>query len=93
MTRRVVLTLLERERVMSGLHELGYDVPSSHTNFPWLPLREASCDFAEFCLGCGVAVRVLPGRASGSASAWPPRTSHFLALAADWAAARPAARR
>jgi histidinol-phosphate aminotransferase len=92
-TRRVVLTLLERERVMSGLHELGYDVPSSHTNFLWLPLREASSDFAEFCLGRGVAVRAFPGEGVRVSVGLAAENSHFLALAADWAAARPAARR
>ncbi|WP_084714474.1 histidinol-phosphate transaminase [Streptacidiphilus rugosus] len=86
--RRVGLTLLERERVMSDLHELGYPVPSSHTNFLWLPLREASSAFTEFCLNRGVAVRGFPGEGVRVTVGLAAENSAFLALAADWTAAR-----
>ncbi|WP_269304802.1 histidinol-phosphate transaminase [Aeromicrobium sp. HA] len=44
---RVEAVVAERTRVFDALREQGWDVPSSHANFVWLPLGERSAEFAE----------------------------------------------
>ncbi|MEY9936727.1 histidinol-phosphate transaminase [Streptacidiphilus sp. MAP5-3] len=87
--RRIGLTLLERERVMSALHDLGYTVPSSHANFLWLPLREESSAFAEFCMRHGVAVRSFDGEGVRVTVGLAAENSAFLSLATRWRRERP----
>jgi histidinol-phosphate aminotransferase len=89
--RRTGLTVLERERVMSALHELGYVVPSSHANFLWLPLREESSAFAEFCLRRGVMVRAYAGEGVRVTIGLATENAAFLNLAADWTRSGPMA--
>lgn len=55
--RRCDEVIAERERVTAALREAGFEVPTSHGNFVWLPLREKSAAFAEHCMAAGVIVR------------------------------------
>jgi histidinol-phosphate aminotransferase len=47
----------ERERVMAGLAEQGWQVPESQGNFVWLPLGEQTPRFAAAAEAAGVMVR------------------------------------
>lgn len=54
---RVDCLVQERERVLSGLAELGWAVPQSQANFVWLPLGEAAMAFAATAAEHGLVVR------------------------------------
>ncbi|MGH9170722.1 MAG: histidinol-phosphate transaminase [Acidimicrobiales bacterium] len=60
MDRRVKVILAERERLSARLRELGFDVPKSEGNFVWIPLGEASSEFAEKLEAEGVIARSFP---------------------------------
>ena len=47
----------ERERVVAGLREIGWDVPLTRANFVWLALGERSAEFAAFAEENALAVR------------------------------------
>jgi histidinol-phosphate aminotransferase len=51
----------ERARVRARLRELGYEVPPSEANFVWLPLGEASLDWAQACADRKLIVRPFAG--------------------------------
>jgi histidinol-phosphate aminotransferase len=54
---RVAALVLERSRVLDGLRAAGWDPPDAQGNFVWLPLGEATIDFATACEAAGVMVR------------------------------------
>jgi histidinol-phosphate aminotransferase len=54
---RVAALVLERSRVLDGLRAAGWDPPDAQGNFVWLPLGEATNDFAVACEAAGVMVR------------------------------------
>jgi histidinol-phosphate aminotransferase len=58
---RVDTIVSERERVLSGLAEQGWQVPDSQANFVWLPLGEAAVPFATSAAAAGLSVRPFPG--------------------------------
>jgi histidinol-phosphate aminotransferase len=59
--RRCALVVAERERVTEAIRKLVPEVPDSHANFVWLPLREGAAAFAAACEARGVIVRAFPG--------------------------------
>jgi histidinol-phosphate aminotransferase len=59
--RRVALVVAERARVLTAVRKLIPDVPESQANFVWLPLGEASVEFAAACERARVIVRPFPG--------------------------------
>jgi histidinol-phosphate aminotransferase len=61
MRRRVGLVVGERERVEVALRKSLPTVPTSQSNFVWLPLGERSVPFAAECEQAGVIVRPFPG--------------------------------
>jgi histidinol-phosphate aminotransferase len=80
--RRAALTVAERQRVTAALADLGYAVPRSEANFVWLPLREASTDFAERCAAGAVIVRPFAGEGVRVTIGLPEENDRFLALVA-----------
>jgi histidinol-phosphate aminotransferase len=54
---RVDALVLERSRVVDALRAAGWDPPDAQGNFVWLPLGEATRDFAAACEAAGVMVR------------------------------------
>ncbi len=54
---RVQSLVLERDRVMIGLKELGWQVPEAQGNFIWLNLAENSVEFAGLAEAQGLSVR------------------------------------
>lgn len=83
-TRRVVLTVKERERVTHELRSLGYELPDSQANFLWLPLGQDSVAFTDHCFNKGVILRAFPGEGVRITIGLPEENSTFLTLAAAW---------
>lgn len=54
---RVQRVVTERERVLAGLHELGWQHPETQANFVWLPLGGHSQEFSELCDAHALSVR------------------------------------
>lgn len=54
---RVQQVVDERERVLAGLAELGWQHPETQANFVWLPLGEHSQAFSELCDAHALSVR------------------------------------
>ena len=72
----------ERERVVAGLREQGWDVPDAQGNFVWLPLGDDAVAFAAACEEAGVVrAAVRRRRACGSPSARPAANDVFLEVA------------
>jgi histidinol-phosphate aminotransferase len=55
--RRCALVVSERERVTEALRKLSVEVPTSQSNFVWLPLGDKANSFAASCESRGVIVR------------------------------------
>lgn len=55
--QRVRWVCKERGRVLSGLADMGYEIPPSAANFIWIPLGEKSADFTRYCLENDLLVR------------------------------------
>lgn len=86
--RRVRLTVRERERMTGRLRATGFELPTSHANFVWLPLGEDSAAFSAHCLAGGVAVRAFPGNGVRVTVGLAEENDTFLALAGQWSAER-----
>ena len=50
-----------RDRMLTGLRELGFDVPDAQGNFVWLPLGERTAEADDVLHAHGVVVRAFPG--------------------------------
>ena len=59
--RRCALVISERERVTEALRKLYPDVPTSQSNFVWLPLGDQAVAFGAACEKRGVIVRPFAG--------------------------------
>jgi len=81
MARRVALVLAERTRVEAALRASLPDVPSSQSNFVWLPLGDRSVPFASACEQAGVIVRPFPGEGVRVTIGTPEENDAFLAAA------------
>jgi histidinol-phosphate aminotransferase len=80
---RVARIVDERERVQAALLELGYEVPPSQANFVWLPLGEATTQWAAGCEERKVIVRAFAGSGVRVTISSPEENDRFLAAAAD----------
>ena len=80
---RVADLVTERERVYAALRELGYPVPETQANFVWLPLGDASADWAAACEQHQVIVRAFAGSGIRVTIGSPDENDRFLAAAAD----------
>ncbi|MBA2388710.1 MAG: histidinol-phosphate transaminase [Geodermatophilaceae bacterium] len=81
--------VLERERVVSALRELGADVSRSEANFVWLPLGDATMDFAAGCEQRGIIVRPFAGDGARITIGDPAENDAFLTIMSEWHAGRP----
>jgi histidinol-phosphate aminotransferase len=80
---RVSVLAAERERVHAGLIDLGYPVPPSQANFVWLPLGDATVEWAAGCEERKVIVRGFAGSGARVTIGTPEENDRFLAAAAD----------
>jgi histidinol-phosphate aminotransferase len=58
---RVDSIVAERDRVVAGLTEQGWEFPEPQGNFVWLPLRDRTADFVAAAEGAGITVRPFAG--------------------------------
>src|SRR5579875_1698241 len=89
---RVADLVAERDRVYAALTELGYDVPPSQANFVWLPLGDATTDWAAGCEQRGVIVRPFVGAGARVTIGTPEENDRLLAAAAEVATSASVAR-
>jgi histidinol-phosphate aminotransferase len=82
--RRCALVVAERERVTEAVRRLFPDVPSSQSNFVWLPLGDRSAEFGAVCEKQGVIVRPFPGDGVRVTIGTPAENDAFLAAAATF---------
>jgi histidinol-phosphate aminotransferase len=75
----------ERARVRSALLELGYDVPPSQSNFVWLPLGDATTEWAAGCEQRRVIVRGFAGSGVRVTISSPEENDRLLAAAGELA--------
>lgn len=83
---RVDALVAERTRVVAGLEELGWKVPSTQGNFVWLPLGEKAMDFAAACAQQGIAVRAFAGEGVRVSFGEVEGNTRFLAICAEFGA-------
>ena len=79
---RVQLVVDERDRVLAGLAELGWQHPRTEANFVWLPLGEHSADFARRCDERALSVRCFTSQGVRVSFGEPEANSRFLELCA-----------
>jgi histidinol-phosphate aminotransferase len=81
---RVELLVKERSRVFDALRDQGWDVPSTESNFVWMPLGERADEFAIACEAEGIVVRAFAGDGCRVTVAEPEANDVFLEVAARW---------
>ncbi|MDO4918177.1 histidinol-phosphate transaminase [Kocuria sp.] len=81
---RVQLLVDERERVLRGLDELGWQHPQTQANFVWLPLGENSEAFARLCDEHALSVRRFGSEGVRVSFGEPDANSRFLELCASF---------
>ena len=79
---RVDAIVTERARVQTRLLELGFRVPPSQANFVWLPLGDATIDFAAGCEQHNVIVRAFAGTGARVTIGSAEENDRFLDAAA-----------
>jgi histidinol-phosphate aminotransferase len=82
---RVAELVVERSRVGEELRGLGYDVPPSQANFVWLPLGQATVDWAARCEERGVIVRPFAGHGARVTISTADENDRLLSAARDLA--------
>jgi histidinol-phosphate aminotransferase len=82
---RVADLVRERDRVRATLLNLGYEVPPSQANFVWLPLGDATIDWATGCEERKVIVRPFAGSGARVTIGTPEQNDRFLAASAELA--------
>ncbi len=81
---RVEALVGERTRVHAELRAQGWDVPDSQANFVWMPLGEATSDFAAACDDAGIMVRPFAGDGARVSIGENAANDVFLTVAAQW---------
>jgi len=76
----------ERARVTTALRNANFEVPTSQSNFIWLPLRERAAEFAAHTEASHVIVRAFPDSAGGVrvSIGSPAENDAFLAAATSF---------
>ena len=73
----------ERTRMLTGLRDLGWDVPDSQANFVWLGIGDDAARFAQEATAAGVVVRPFAGDGVRISVGEPEATDVVLAVARD----------
>jgi histidinol-phosphate aminotransferase len=81
---RVDALVAERDRVLAGLREQGWDVPDSQANFVWLELGERTMEFAAAAEAAGLVVRPFAGSGARCTVAEPESADLLLKVCADF---------
>jgi histidinol-phosphate aminotransferase len=81
---RVASVVAERERVVAGLREAGWDVPDAQGNFVWLALGDRTVEFAAAADEAGIMVRPFAGEGARVSIGEPEANDVFLSVARRW---------
>ncbi|MBK7720921.1 MAG: histidinol-phosphate transaminase [Austwickia sp.] len=81
---RVKDIVAERDRVVAGLTEQGWDLPDTQANFVWLALGEQSADFAAFANEAGLSLRPFAGEGVRCSIDIPASNDLLLKVAGQW---------
>jgi histidinol-phosphate aminotransferase len=79
--RRCDIVIGERDRVLTALRKFLPEIPDSHANFVWLPLRDESVPFAKACENRGIIVRPFAGDGVRVTVGTPEENDAFLSAA------------
>ncbi|GAA2551151.1 histidinol-phosphate transaminase [Winogradskya consettensis] len=79
--RRCAIVVDERARVTEAIRKIFPDVPSSQSNFVWLPLGDRAAAFGAACEQRGVIVRPFQGDGVRVTIGTPEENDTFLAVA------------
>jgi histidinol-phosphate aminotransferase len=82
---RVDALVAERDRVVAGLREVGWDVPEPQGNFVWFALGERTADFAAAAEEAGIVVRPFAGEGARVSIGEPEANDRVIRVAADFA--------
>jgi histidinol-phosphate aminotransferase len=81
---RVDAIVEERARVVTGLAEVGWNVPDAQGNFVWLAFGERTVDFAAACEAEGIMVRPFAGDGARVSIGEREANDRFIRIAGDW---------
>ena len=81
---RVDAIVEERARVVTGLAEVGWNVPDAQGNFVWLELGDRTVDFAAAAEAAGIMVRPFAGDGARVTIGEHEANDRFIQLAGDW---------
>jgi histidinol-phosphate aminotransferase len=81
---RVDAIVEERARVVTGLAEVGWNVPDAQGNFVWLELGDRTVDFAAAAEAAGIMVRPFAGDGARVSIGEYEANDRFIQLAGDW---------
>jgi histidinol-phosphate aminotransferase len=81
---RVDSLVAERERVVAGLADAGWQVPEPQGNFVWLALGERTLEFAAAADEAGIVVRPFAGEGARVTVAEPEANDRLVRLVQDW---------
>jgi histidinol-phosphate aminotransferase len=85
---RVASIVAERERVVAGLLDQGWQLPDAQGNFVWLPLGEDAPEFAATAESAGITARPFAGDGVRVSIGEPEANDVFLRVAVDWLTSR-----
>ncbi|MGG5173102.1 histidinol-phosphate transaminase [Pseudarthrobacter sp. J1738] len=81
---RVQSIVDERERVVDGLKDLGWDIPQAEGNFVWLNVGDNSAEFAALAAEHALSVRAFAGEGVRVSIGEPEANTRFLAMCAGY---------
>jgi histidinol-phosphate aminotransferase len=81
---RVDALVRERDRVVAGLADAGWQVPEPQGNFVWFELGERTLDFAEAAEEVGIVVRPFVGEGARVTVAETEANDRLVELVAKW---------
>ncbi|MBB2893993.1 histidinol-phosphate transaminase [Flexivirga oryzae] len=84
---RVRALVAERDRLLIGLRDLGFEVPDTQANFVWLPLGDRTPEFAAAAEAAGVVVRPFAGDGVRCSVGEVEATDRLLEVAHSWSGA------
>ena len=83
---RVDALVAERDRVVAGLREAGWDVPEPQGNFVWFALGDRTAEFAAAAEEAGIVVRPFAGDGARVSIGEPEANDRIVQVAAAFAA-------
>jgi histidinol-phosphate aminotransferase len=81
---RVDALVAERERVVAGLADAGWQVPEPQGNFVWFDLGERTAEFAAATEEAGIVVRPFVGEGARVTVAEPEANDRLVRVVAKW---------